>query len=353
MTNQEKFKIAHVAPFAPNRCGLYEAARDMAFADARSGHSVYFIDAGIPVDGVLEAPKIGEVDDRLGFRLETCHPDLLNDADIIIMHTGFNDCWLVKNTAPLIWAVHGRPLACFRPEQNGQGNSFELYTSVAKWKRTKKMLYFWNEFVPNWKPFFEGKDLVLNYPVIDTERFAIDGEKYDIKDRGTFNILVCDSSREDIDLYETFAGLIEYSKTNKDVKIHFVGFEYEAKNCWQQMLGKLKELGTLGDVHQRVTNMELVYRSMDMLISPNRIVTRTVAEALSCGIKVLCQRSTRAIQGRLSCDFAYPREIANHINVLRNAVIPASAFEDIRESFCIDKYSSIMDDVYCEVLKNG
>ena len=60
----------------------------MARADAESGNGVFFIDAGITVNGNRQDGQIGAVDDRAGFRLETTHPDLVNEADVIVMHTG-------------------------------------------------------------------------------------------------------------------------------------------------------------------------------------------------------------------------------------------------------------------------
>ena len=143
MIQIEPLKIAHISPFAPNRCGLYEASRDMARADMQAGNEVFFFDAGIMINDKREPSQVGAVDDRAGFRIITAHPDLLDDMDVIIMHTGFYDGYLVRNQAPLIWMVHGKPLDCFRPEQNGLRNSYTTYKHVAEWKRTKKMIYFW------------------------------------------------------------------------------------------------------------------------------------------------------------------------------------------------------------------
>ncbi|MEY2669781.1 MAG: hypothetical protein RLZZ577_97 [Bacteroidota bacterium] len=42
--------ICHIAPFAPNRCGLYEASRDMARADIVGNNQIIFIDAGITIN---------------------------------------------------------------------------------------------------------------------------------------------------------------------------------------------------------------------------------------------------------------------------------------------------------------
>jgi len=309
-------KICHIAPFAPNRCGLYEAARDMARADVLGGNIVYFVDAGVTVGGVREDPKIGAIDDRAGFRLATADPAMINDSDIIVLHTGAPDIWLVKCQAPIIWVVHGRPLACFRPESQGKGNSYSLYKDVATWKRTKKMLYFWEEFKPHWDAVFGNKGVALDYPVIDEARFSPEGEKIKLQNEGKFNVLICDSSREDIDLYETVVSCVETANEITGIKFHFFGFEHPIQPCWNPLLEKLKKLGCLGDIYGRMGDMEKIYRSMDCLISPNRIITRTIGEAISCGVNVIAQNPCKIAD--YTIDFAQPEQLKEALKKLMN-----------------------------------
>lgn len=345
--------ICHIAPFAPNRCGLYEASRDMARADIEGGNQVVFIDAGITVDGVREATQIGAVDDRAGFRLETAHPDMINEADIIIMHTGISDSWLVKNQAPLIWAVHGRPLACFRPETNGKGNSYSLYRDVSLWKRTKKMLYFWPEFRADWSNCFPPeKDLCLDYPVIDQNRFRPEGQKHQLKNAGKYNLLVCDSNREDIDTYELTVGCIEAVKRIDGLKIHFFGVDHPIKPCWQILFDRLKELGGLGEVQGRVTNMELIYRAVDGLISPNKIIVRTIAEALSCGIPVIAQIGCKVAD--FGCDMSEAFGVVEAIRMWTESIDNGTSKNNVlgfAENFSMKNYYTKMNEVYKEVVK--
>jgi len=53
-------------------------------------------DAGITINGKHEKGQVGAVDDRAGFKLTTCSPDMLNVADLIVMHTGISDSYLVR-----------------------------------------------------------------------------------------------------------------------------------------------------------------------------------------------------------------------------------------------------------------
>jgi glycosyltransferase involved in cell wall biosynthesis len=344
--------ICHIAPFAPNRCGLYEAARDMARADIVGGNDVMFIDAGITSNGVREEGKVGQIDDRAGFKLETADPALINESDVIVMHTGVYDSWLVKCQSPILWVIHGRPLACFRPELQGKGESYSLYQNLAQWKRTKKMIYFWEEFTPHWDVFVsDEKKLVFDYPVIDENRFNAFGEIHTLQNKGKYNLLICDSAREDIDLYEMVIGCIEAVKQIPGLKIHFYGFDFPIPNCWNIVLGRLKELGGLGDVSGRVTNMELVYRAVDCVISPNRIITRTIAESLCCNTPVIAQLGCKVAD--YTCDMADTYDVVDAIKTFINDYDSGTSKIGVFERskvFNMHHYSNKMNEIYKEVV---
>lgn len=347
--------IAHVAPFAPNRCGLYESARDMARADILGGNDVLFYDAGITKDGIREAGKIGEIDNRGDFKLTTCAPGMLDSADIIIMHTGIEDFHLVRNQVPLIWVVHGRPLACFRPERMGKSESYSLYNTVAGWPRTKGMLYFWPEFSPHWEDVLHGKDIVLPYPPIDENRFNDNKTKHVLTSPGDVNILLCDSEREDIDLYELSVGLVEASKKFKNIKFHYYGMDLpdgKLSNCWNILLGRIKKYGCLGDVAGRMGDMEKIYNAMDCVISPNRIITRTIGEALSCGIPVITQNNPLNLMSDFTCDMSDPFDIVEAIGLFMESrgLSSKQSIRDRAKVFSLKVYSDYMKEVYKKIV---
>jgi hypothetical protein len=217
-------KIFHIAPFGPHKCGLYEAARDMAKADVLSGHQVFLVDSGFSRSTGQEYSPIGSIDERGGFKVVTSDPKNLNSADIIIDHSGMPADWIAKNQAPLICIMHGRPLASFRREYYSKGiKSYTYDAEIAAWPRVKKVVYFWPEFKPNWDFIFpEGKSVVLDYPPIDSARFSPQGEKHIIEDKhkGEHNILICDSWREDVDMFEIINGAIQTKHRLEDVGIY-------------------------------------------------------------------------------------------------------------------------------------
>lgn len=340
--------IAHITSFAPNRCGLYEASRDMAKADViYGGHNVFIIDG-------QSSDNVGKVDDRNGFRVVVAHPDLLMETDLIIMHTGIEDRYLVKTQAPIICVVHGKPLDCFRPEQQGKGSSYSLYEYIAQWPRTKKMLYFWEDYKYYWGHLFFGKDLVFKYPVIDQERFNIDCEPYNIENPGKINVMICDSVRADIDLFETGIACINIAHKFPGVKFHFIGFEFENLHCWQTILNTLQKLGALGDVKTRLTNMQTVYKAMDLVLSPNRIINRVVAESLSCGTPIMQETGGENQIADYFCYMAAPTNVIEIFGLFvddfykkridKNKIIERS------KVFNLQNYYQKIDKVYKEMV---
>ena len=350
--------ISHCAMFAPNRCGLYEAARDMAKADVLAGHTVYFIDTGvIKPDGQKEPITQGQIDERSSFKIVTVHPDLINESDIIMMHSGLDDLWLVKNQAPIIWVAHGKPLDCFRPEQDEKKSSYSLYGNLSKWKRVKKMLYFWPEFRPYWSPVFpEEKHCIFDYPVIDQDRFCMQGKTHTLENTGKINVLICDSVRADIDLFETAIAAIEVAKAFPGIfKFHFYGFEYTKLDCWNSVLNELKRVEGLGDVKPRYTEMQEVYRAVDLVLSPNRINNRVVAESLCCGTPVMQEIGGNGIADYF-CNISNTKDVIEAFNLFLNDFnngINKKSIVERSKVFNLDQYSKKINKIYEEVSKNG
>ena len=342
-------KIGHCASFAPNACGLYEAARDMAIADMQAGHEVYFFDVGLYGEKHIPgAPD--KIDNRGGITLKTDNPDHIWNCDIIIAHTGIPDNWYAPCQAPIIWILHGRPKACFSPEYTGKGHSYSLIANLARWPRVKYMVSFWPSHKPYWDVIIPKEKLVIfDAPPIDEKRFCPEGPMHNNRAMsGKYNIMVSESWREDIDIFEITQGLIEASKIVKDVKFHFYGMELPLR-CFDYLFNELRRLGTCGEIWARRTDMEQVYRAADILISPQSIATRSIAEALSCGVPVIAD---------IGCEFATWQTRINDPIVVAKAV--KEAIEDIEKdknginqkvkksakAFSLENYNLNMEKLY-------
>jgi len=292
-------RIAHCCPFAPNRAGIYEAARDMARADAEAGHGVDFVDTGVTVAGnaTKEPPQVGAVDDRGGFRIVTASPSVLDVADVLVFHSGVPDAWVVRSQAPIVWILHGRPLAAFRLERaHPDLQPYSLLKHVAEWPRTKALVSFWPEHAPYWAALFGAEKLrVLGWPPIDLERFSPDGPRhvFEPRHRGEINGLIADASREDLDAFDVAHGALEAARRIPGLRWHFYALDTPL-GPWEHVIDALRRIGALGELCGRMADMEQVYRAADLLLTPQRIATRTIGEAQACGTPVLAAMGCRA-----------------------------------------------------------
>jgi len=344
-------KIAHYAPFAPNACGLYEAAKDMYTADKIAGLEVCFVDTGITINGERKnnPGEAGKVDRRGQVELTSITPEQALSADVIIAHTGIPDNWIVGSQSPIIWILHGRPAACFKPEVMGNGSSYTLLSKLASWSRVKTMLTFWPYHTQYWEETIPKEKLMcFPAPPIDSSRFSPNGKKHEFKLKGKHNVVFADTQREDVDIFEYLHGAIKFAKHNKDVVFHFYGMP-NPLGPWELLLLQLKKLNALGDVWARKTEMEEVLRAADLLISPHRITTRIIAEALCCGTPVIangCEFAT------WNCD-----EVESLPDVIEGALYGISNnLENIQSdcistatNFSLTKYNNQMEKVYANL----
>jgi len=288
--------IAHFSPFAPGACGLYEAARDFVRADRLAGRDAEL--CVVPYNG---APlRVGENDDRSGERVTARSWEECKDADLFVVHGTYVDAWLAKTDAPVVVALHGRPQACFVPEQKDPDrNAFSLMLDFARYQRVKVLLTMWREHMPYWSQFMPEEKLVTSEdPPIDCEMFQPHGVKLDIPSdkRGRRNLLICDSWREDVDCFEAAIGAIHAACRVPGLKVHFFGVDHKdgkPPHCWEHIFSALRNLDALGLVSGRILEIASVYRAMDVVLSPHRIGVRTIGEALASGVPVVAEAGCR------------------------------------------------------------
>jgi glycosyltransferase involved in cell wall biosynthesis len=308
-------KIVHISQFAPGRSGLYEASRDMYRADVESGLDVSFLDTGIRAEDKIHY-SVGHEDKRDDFTLITSNKEVLEDADILVLHTGVQEGIILPENKPQVWIMHGRPWASYKAEiLNPTKKSYLAYTTLALQENVKKMVYFWPEYKPYWDVIVpEEKQVVFDYPPIDQNLYCPNGEKMIIRDeqKGKINGLICDACRDDIDIFETLNAAIAVSKITKDIKWHLIGVDSPIPPPMIVLINELNRLGTLGKLEVgRCKSMQEVYRSMDFLLTPHRITTRTIGEALSCGLPVIANKGCKTCN--FSVDICNPNEVAEVI----------------------------------------
>jgi hypothetical protein len=313
-------RIAHITTFSPNGCGLYEASRNMMKADYLNGNQPLCVDTGIKSDLSKHVPKVGEVDDRGNFKIITQHHDSLNEVDVIVMHTYCPEVWYAKNQKPLIWIVHGRPAAAWKQDvEHPDILAYQAYGNISYWPRVKKCVHFWPEYIPYWDILMQpGKQIALEFPAIDEERFSPEGDKWDIKSeyKGTINGLICDPRREDIDRFDLFVGAYAACKAIPGLKWHFFGLDTPFNVAEERMLWNIERIGGLGTRIGRVSEMERVYRAFDFLYTPHRIITQTVGEAATCGLPIISPHGNKIAAHTV--DMQNPNALINVLMYAKN-----------------------------------
>lgn len=301
-------KVAHFARYAPNACGLYEAARDFVRLDVSAGYGAIFVDKG---DREGKGRQPGAVDDRGGYRLVVQDYAAAKDADLFVCHDFPDSAWLMETKAPILFVFHGKPLDCFRPEQNAQKagsraacepGAYSLLAQAARWPRTKKCLTMWQEHVEFWRPIIpEDKIACTGDPVIDQERFTPEGKTWKIPGEliGKWNVMIADSWRADTDIYEIFHGAL-IGCLRAGARLHLYGLELTTDQkclpCWELLITYGQKLGLLGERWARVADMEERYRAMDLVVTANRSTSRILMEAMSCGCAVVGPTGNRHAQ---------------------------------------------------------
>ena len=286
------------------------------------------------------------------------------------MHSGAPDLWTVKCQAPLVLVVHGRPLASFRQEQKGDpGCSYLLIPELSSWPRIKALVHFWPEHRPYWEDLIQrDKHVVFDYPPIDQERFSPIGPVHipgcdwgsgiiDTSKRGEWNGLICDSWRDDVDIFEAACGALAAAKVVPGLKWHFYGMEPgkdgKLRLCWEFLLSKFREIGALGEVFGRMAGMDSVYRGMDFLLTPHRIITRCIGEALTIGLPVIAQSGCK-LANRIA-DIYSPEDVAYAVyDLVKEMKVDREApkAEALRYSAHLDlkSFGAKMSNLYSSIL---
>ena len=123
--------------------------------------------------------------------------------------------------------------------------------------------------------------------------------------------------------------------------------------CWKYLIEEFRRLDIKGEIYGRVRKIEEWYRGADILLSPHRITTRSIGEALSCGTPVIAAKGNE--HATWTADISNPYSVAETIkkavHELKNE--PGKVKERVdkaRAEFSLDNYSIQMNKVYQEVI---
>jgi glycosyltransferase involved in cell wall biosynthesis len=298
-------KIAHMAEINPHKAGLYETTRDLVVAMRAAGVDSRIVDPiklqkapadrGVPIENGMWSAR----------------------ADLICSHSGL-DKETNQLNKPIIHFLHGRPHSSFLLEQRGKIAVYTYLARIRRDERYKLFVTFWAEFLPYFKVILPWHKLRAIAPPVDLDLWSPDGPNgYGFHDhKGEINIVCASLWREDETPYHILNGFHEYACDNDGAKIHIYAAPQKG-GAWEVLKRELDEKGMLGECVGMVTGLENVYRAADCVITPNRIATRSVREALACGCNVVMAGSSASPYTPFVAD---PQDVPGYAKAIARAV---------------------------------
>ena len=343
-------KIAHFAKFGPNQAGISGTAIDMVMAERKAGIDSILID----YDGkkpCMVGLTSGEV--------VTVGPSKAHDADIIVRHSAIPPSIEALNK-PQVMCLHGRPEYTFLLHHGPKKMAvIDEYLKCAKDPRYRGFINFWKEHQAYIERLLPGTKIDFVPAMVNMETYNPDGMRYEYgKDGGSPNILICDMFREDVSPFAVLMAAAEYCrKYNPKAKINIYGLQRQNENPVKVLIDNLKAEGIVNQAKPLTKDMDMVYRANDILVTPHRIATRVIREALASGLPIVagmgCPYTKWAADARDTDGFAkrmnecwttisseYPDEVT------RKSVATAD------ENFSLEKAGEAAKAVYERILKN-
>jgi len=267
-------KLAHLAIVTPHATGLYESAREIVVAENKLGHNAFILDPTV----------------RRSDRGAPIGNGALDHTDVVVSHSGLN--YYDGCGKPVIYCLHGRPESSFllemRPETRKKHPVYSMVAKAATDAQYKRFITFWPETVSYWELLLgKGRVDVVPAPV-DLEEWTPDGPSgYQFGGkRGAINVVITDLWREDKTPYHAIHGFVRFAEDHPEARLHVYGIRSDNQPL-KVLLAAMERRGMLGEVKGMVRGLANVYRAADVLISPQRLATRAIREAMACGCNVV------------------------------------------------------------------
>ena len=277
-------KIAHFSAFSPNQSGMYGTVADMIRAERMMGIDAEFVDYGPDANGYVYS-KVGLVDGDI----VSMSPDwAYKHADILIRHSMIIEP-IARVGIPMILAMHGRPEYSYLLEHYGQSPVMSIMCNHETDLKYVAYISFWKEHQLFWSLMMPGRKVSYIPSMVNLKKFNPEGEKILFGNKAGFpNILIADMWCEDVTPFNAILGAALFKeKYVQGARVHLFGLPPTGKGFVTQYADKLRVAGVVGEANMLVPFMDKVYRSADILVTPHKIATRVVREALASGLPIV------------------------------------------------------------------
>jgi len=316
-------KIAHFAVFSPNQSGMYATVRDLILAERMQGIDAQFIDYNVDESGVIYS-KVGLCDRDI---VTISHDWAYKEADILVRHSLITEP-IIRVGKPIIMTMHGRPEYSYMLEHYGQSPVMKIMTDHEEDDKYAAYVTFWEEHLLFWNLIMPKREITYIPIPVDLKKFNPKGDKFFTANWiGKPNIIVADMWREDITPFSMISAVERFRQIYcSTAKLHMFGLPSRTKGFTAQLGTRLRDSGLLGEGNMLVPFIDQVYRSADILVTPHRVATRIVREALASGCPIVagtgCKYTPYTADPREPESFAYQinqcwQDLQEHGNELR------------------------------------
>jgi len=277
-------KIAHFAVFSPNQSGMYATIRDLILAERMQGIDAQFIDYNVDESGSIYS-KVGLCDRDI---VTISHDWAYKEADILVRHSLITEP-IIRVGKPIIMTMHGRPEYSYMLEHYGQSPVMKIMVDHEEDDKYAAYVTFWEEHLLFWNLVMPKREITYIPVPVDLKKFNPEGDKFFTANwTGKPNIIVADMWREDITPFTMIPAVERFRQVYcKTVKLHMFGLPPKTKGFTAQLGTRLRNSGLLGEGNMLVPFIDQVYRSADILVTPHRVATRIIREAVASGCPIV------------------------------------------------------------------
>lgn len=271
-------RLAHIAIATPRKCGLYETTRELVAAERALGVDARIVDPK-PVPGLYPG------DEDRGVPLADM--EWATKADVIVSHSGHDGTPVADTDQPIIHVAHGRPLHSWLGEHEGGTPVYSYNLARAKMERYVACVTFWPEHAPIWQLAWGSKPVYTIPAPVDTTYWSPGPNEYDFAGKGgDFNVVMTDPwCRRDVVPFALIHAFALFRQQVPGAKLHLYAVDLKNLKGVRPLLAMLGD--GVGVVQGWAADLRPVYRAADMLLTPHGIATRSVREAMACGVQVL------------------------------------------------------------------
>lgn len=275
-----RMKVAHAVIVSPNRCGLYETTRELVFAERALGLDARLVDP-------KPMKEYAHLEEDRGVPIAGM--DWGAGADLVVSHSGHDGTPLAETSQPIVHVAHGRPLSTFLGERDGGAPGYSYNVRRSQHSRYRCAVTFWPEYEPIFRTLWREKPVHVVTPPVDASYWSPGLTSYDFGGKAAaINVVMTDPwSRRDVSPFHAVHAFARFAQLVPGARLHLYAVDGNTKgiDAMRMLLG-----ASMGVVQGWASDLRSVYRAADLLITPHRIYTRSIREAMACGCQVVSGR---------------------------------------------------------------